>query len=327
MLVLGTQQRHEDPPSGYAARRPGRVATGRGDTEASCALRISDVREVSRSSAGSGISVILTIDEVPSTRAALCRWFTETIESPNRGVASVMNPHEHRYQLMIAFLLFVPFRSLWNPRRTADIPMSDRVNTIVTRAAGVTIAAKPRLYDRGEQFQRRESTMDSMDVEEATIVMRPRDEDERSAAAAAWGRRLTSIGTAILRYGLVFLLVLIGSMKFFAFEARGIQPLVAHSPFLSWMYQVLSVQGVSNFFGCVEIATGILIALRRFSPKASAAGSLAGTFIFLTTVSFLFTTPGALAPGSDVGGFLMKDLVLLGAAIYTGGEALLASNS
>jgi reactive chlorine resistance protein C len=167
--------------------------------------------------------------------------------------------------------------------------------------------------------------MSSLDVEEATIVMRPRDENERSEAEAAWGRGLTGIGTGVLRYGLVFLLVVIGSMKFFAFEARGIQPLVAHSPFLSWMYHFLSVQGVSNFFGFAEITTGILIVLRPFSPKASAAGSLAGIFIFLTTLSFLFTTPGALAPGSDVGGFLMKDLILLGAAIYTAGEAFLAS--
>jgi reactive chlorine resistance protein C len=168
--------------------------------------------------------------------------------------------------------------------------------------------------------------MSSLEAEDATIVMHPRVEDERSAAEGAWGRGLTRIGTGVLRYGLVFLLVVIGSMKFFAFEARGIQPLVAHSPFLSWMYHVLSVQGVSNFFGLVEVTIGILIALRPLSPKASAVGSLAGIFIFLTTLSFLFTTPGALAPGSDVGGFLMKDLVLLGAAIYTAGEALLADS-
>ncbi|HET9001214.1 MAG TPA: DUF417 family protein [bacterium] len=169
--------------------------------------------------------------------------------------------------------------------------------------------------------------MNTMDVKGAAVAINRRDEGERSAAEVAWGERLTGIGTGILRYGLVFLLVVIGSMKFFAFEARGIQPLVAHSPFLSWMYHVLSVQGVSNFFGLVEITTGILIALRRVSPRASAVGSLAGVVIFLTTLSFLFTTPGALTPGSDVGGFLMKDLVLLGAAIYTTGEALLASNS
>ncbi len=169
--------------------------------------------------------------------------------------------------------------------------------------------------------------MNSMDVNEANVLMQHGDEDERSAAEAAWGQRLTSIGTGVLRYGLAFLLVAIGSMKFFAFEAKGIQPLVAHSPFLSWMYQILSVQGVSNFFGLFEITTGILIALRRFSPKASAIGSLAGIVVFLTTLSFLFSTPGALVPGSDIGGFLMKDIVLLGAAVLTAGEALHASKS
>jgi uncharacterized membrane protein YkgB len=167
--------------------------------------------------------------------------------------------------------------------------------------------------------------MSRMDA--TNVGMQHRDEAERSATEATWDGRLTNIGTGVLRYGLVFLPIVIGSMKFFAFEARGIQPLVAHSAFLNWMYHVLGVQGVSNFFGLVEITTGILIALRRFSPKASAVGSLAGILIFLITLSFLFTTPGALAPGSDVGGFLMKDTVLLGAAIYTAGEAIRASNS
>ena len=151
--------------------------------------------------------------------------------------------------------------------------------------------------------------------------------EELSSTNAPWGERLTKIGTGVLRYGVVLLLVGVGSTKFFDFEARAIQPLVAHSLFLRWMYQVLSVRDVSNFFGLFEIATGILIALRPFSPKASAVGSLAGIVIFLTTLSFLFTTPGAFIPGSAVGGFLMKDIVLLGATIFTAGEALLASKS
>ena len=92
------------------------------------------------------------------------------------------------------------------------------------------------------------------------------------------------------------------------------------------MYQILSVQWASNFFGFFGITTGILVALRRFFPTGSAIGSLAGIVIFLTTLSFLFTTPGALAPGSDVGGFLMKDVILLGAAASTAGEALHASS-
>lgn len=148
---------------------------------------------------------------------------------------------------------------------------------------------------------------------------------EVSLMESPWADRLVKIGTGILRYGLVFLLVANGSAKFFDFEAKAIQPLVGHSLFLSWMYQALSIQSVSNVLGVIEITTAILIALRRYSPQASAVGSLAAVVIFVTTLSFLFTTPGALAPGSDAGGFLMKDIILLGAAIFTSGEALLAS--
>jgi len=39
-------------------------------------------------------------------------------------------------------------------------------------------------------------------------------------------------------------------------------------------------------------------------------------------VSFLATTPGVFAPDHPFGGFLMKDVVLLGAALYTAAEAL-----
>jgi uncharacterized membrane protein YkgB len=172
---------------------------------------------------------------------------------------------------------------------------------------------------------RKEYDMSAIEIEE-TVVGSGR---ERAAAAvstsASWGEHLTGLGSGILRYGLVFLLIAIGSTKFFAFEAKAIQPLVAHSPFLSWLYPVLGLQGVSNLFGLSEVSIGLLIALRPVSPKLSALGSLAGIATFLTTLSFLFTTPGALAPGSDAGGFLVKDIVLLGAAVYTTGEALHAA--
>ena len=47
--------------------------------------------------------------------------------------------------------------------------------------------------------------------------------------------------------------------------------------------------------------------------------------MFLVTLSFLFTTPGVLDPQNPAGGFLIKDLILLGAALYTAGEALHAA--
>jgi len=42
--------------------------------------------------------------------------------------------------------------------------------------------------------------------------------------------------------------------------------------------------------------------------------------MFLTTLSFLITTPNV----GEASGFLLKDLTLLGAAIWTAGEALQA---
>jgi uncharacterized membrane protein YkgB len=86
--------------------------------------------------------------------------------------------------------------------------------------------------------------------------------------------RLETMGVWITRYGLAVVLLLIGFLKFTAEEAAGIQPLVAHSPFMSWMYAILSVQGVSNLIGAIEIALAVLLALRPFSAKASFAGSL-----------------------------------------------------
>jgi uncharacterized membrane protein YkgB len=51
---------------------------------------------------------------------------------------------------------------------------------------------------------------------------------------------LENVGAVVSRYGLVVILLLIGILKFTPAEADGIQPLVAHSPFMSWMYLVLS---------------------------------------------------------------------------------------
>jgi uncharacterized membrane protein YkgB len=139
--------------------------------------------------------------------------------------------------------------------------------------------------------------------------------------------RLARVGTGVLRYGVVFLLVVIGAAKYFAFEAEGIKPLVEHSPFLSWMVTAFGVQGASNVIGTIEIAIGLAIASRPFAPMVSAIGSAAGAVTFLTTLSFLFTTPGALSPQNPANGFLMKDIVLLGACIATAAEALQAART
>jgi reactive chlorine resistance protein C len=137
--------------------------------------------------------------------------------------------------------------------------------------------------------------------------------------------KLRSVGLGILRYGLVFTLVLWGGFKFFEFEAEAIRPFIEHSPLLSWLYGVLGTRKTSALIGVIEIAAGLLIAVRPWFPRTSGLASLASSAMFLVTLSFLFTTPGVLIPPSETGGFLMKDLFLLGAALYTAAEALLAS--
>lgn len=129
-------------------------------------------------------------------------------------------------------------------------------------------------------------------------------------------------GLGILRYGLTGLLLLWGTFKFFSFEATAIQPLVEHSPLFSWLLALVGLRRTSNIIGAVEIGTGLLIATRRWLPRVSAYGSLAATAMFAVTLSFLITTPGVL--GSPWGGFLLKDIMFLGAALITAGEAFAA---
>jgi reactive chlorine resistance protein C len=136
------------------------------------------------------------------------------------------------------------------------------------------------------------------------------------------------LGAFLIRYGLVLVLGWIGAMKFTAYEAEGIKTLVETSPFMSWMYKVFSLQATSNVIGIAELTAAALIAIRPLAPKLSAIGSVLAVFTFLTTLTFLFTLPGWEAslggfPAlSGSGGFLLKDVVLLGAAFFTLGDSL-----
>ena len=140
---------------------------------------------------------------------------------------------------------------------------------------------------------------------------------------------LQALGVFITRYGLVAIFVWIGAMKFTAYEANAIQPLVANSPFMSWLYQIFSVEGFSNALGVLEVAIGLMIATRPFSASLSAIGSGLAAILFLGTLSFMLSTPpvweaslgGFPALSVAPGQFLLKDLGLLGAAIWTMGEA------
>ena len=130
-------------------------------------------------------------------------------------------------------------------------------------------------------------------------------------------------GQFLARYGLVVVLAWIAAGHYAA--PAGIQPLIAHSPLLSWLYGIFNVYTLGYALGIAEIVAALLIALRPLWPRVSAIGSAFAVLIFCSTISFLFTTPGVTAGGpvlSMLGEFLIKDIVLLGVALWTLGEAL-----
>lgn len=147
------------------------------------------------------------------------------------------------------------------------------------------------------------------------------------------GSAIEGVGGLLARYGLVVVIAWIGALKFTAYEAQAIQPLVANSPFMSWIYEIVSVGTFSSILGVIELTTAALLAVKPWWPRLSAVGSVFAIGLFLATLSFLFTTPGigeASAGGfpvlSFVGEFLIKDAALLGISVWTLGDALRASS-
>ena len=164
---------------------------------------------------------------------------------------------------------------------------------------------------------------------------------------------LDRVGMGMLRLGLVVVLLWIGGLKFARYEADSIVPLVANSPFIRFLYhhpspeyrhymnkegeltlankqwhQANGTYPVSDGLGIIIVSLGILIALYPIRPELSAIGSFLLIFMALTTLSFLITTPEAWVPAlgdayhvfpflSGVGRLIVKDSIMLGAAVLT----------
>lgn len=145
------------------------------------------------------------------------------------------------------------------------------------------------------------------------------------------GIKFENVGAKIIRYGLALVLIWIGFLKFTPYEAMGIKGLVANSPFFSWTLAAFGIRGFADILGVIEIILGILICLKSVSPKISFWGSLGAIIMFILTLTFLLSTPGVIQMGYSFpfispqpGQFLIKDFVLLGAAVWTAGDSLLA---
>jgi uncharacterized membrane protein YkgB len=145
---------------------------------------------------------------------------------------------------------------------------------------------------------------------------------------------IDTVGGLVARYGLVIVIAWFGALKFTNYEAQGIQPLVSESPLMSWLYDIFSVYTFSALLGVFELAAAVLIAVKPWWPKASALGSALAVMLFAATISFLFTTPGVFdesAGGfpllSITGGFLFKDVALMGISVWTLADALRTTRS
>lgn len=151
----------------------------------------------------------------------------------------------------------------------------------------------------------------------------------RRTAVLATSKIVEAVGRHSVRLGVVLVLLWIGGMKFTEYEANGISLFVSNSPLMSWAYSLFSIRGFSALLGVTEIVVALLIASRPISVHAALIGSGSAMGMFLTTLSFLITTPGVWEtsaggfPALSVvpGQFLVKDFVLLGASLWIFSEA------
>ena len=146
-------------------------------------------------------------------------------------------------------------------------------------------------------------------------------------------RGLGSAGFSVTRYGLATTLLWIGALKFRDYEVENAEVLVTSSPLTSRLREKLGAQKLARLIGVAQITLGSLIAARPVAPRASAVGSFGAAGMMLGTLSFLATTPEAWQEGQGVpqlsmlGEALLKDTVLLGAALVTAAESLRAAHA
>lgn len=168
---------------------------------------------------------------------------------------------------------------------------------------------------------------------------------------------LQTTGIHLARVGMVIVLLWIGGLKAFRYEAVGIVPFVANSPVMSFFYsqkapaykQYMNREGeykpeniawhkanhtyiFSYGLGAVIILIGLLIALYPLWPAVSAVGSFLAFGMSVVTLSFLITTPETWVPPlgdtehgfpylSAAGRLVLKDVIMMGAAIATMAQA------
>lgn len=169
---------------------------------------------------------------------------------------------------------------------------------------------------------------------------------------------IQQLGINLTRIAILIIFVWIGGLKFWNYEAEGIVPFVANSPFMSFFYNKQAPEyknykmkegernelkqnwhkenntyGFSHGLGILIMSIGILVFLGMFFPKIGIIGALLAIVMTLGTLSFLVTTPEVWVPdlGSGEYGFPLLSgagrLVIKDTAILAGAIILLSESA
>ena len=126
----------------------------------------------------------------------------------------------------------------------------------------------------------------------------------------------------LLRASMVIIFLLFGYQKWFIYEANVLIPYIGNDPFLSWMYPVFGIRGVSWLLGVSEWIFGALLFLGFWNKRLGVLGALGSTITFAVTVTIIPFMPNGWDPAAGfppMAGnvpFLLKDVVLLPVSIY-----------
>ncbi len=166
------------------------------------------------------------------------------------------------------------------------------------------------------------------------------------------------LGVNLIRVAILVIFVWIGGLKFWNYEAEGIVPFVANSPFMSFFYakdapeykeyklkegefdEVKYQWHVENNtyafsygLGILIMSLGVLTFLGIFFPKIGLVGAALAIIMTIGTLSFLVTTPEVWVPdlGSGEHGFPLLTgagrLVIKDTAILAGAIVALSDNA
>ncbi len=166
------------------------------------------------------------------------------------------------------------------------------------------------------------------------------------------------LGINLIRVAILIIFVWIGGLKFWNYEAEGIVPFVANSPFMSFFYskdapeykdhklkegefdqakhqwhKENNTYTFSYGLGILIMSIGVLTFLGIFCPKIGLVGATLAIIMTIGTLSFLVTTPEVWVPnlGSGEYGFPLLSgagrLVIKDTAILSGAIVVLADNA